>query len=152
MELLLAGIELDGRRASQVRLKPVRGDCGAARLARRVGRVEAGALARHEADYVAVVPVREANKLPPLLGDRHAGGDRIEAAGAQFRDQPLPFLQHDLAFGTELCAERKRDVDVEARDLAGIVDIGERRIAAGRGDTQLLCGERGRLAPNVGPA
>ena len=121
-------------------------------LARRVGRVEAGALARHEADYVAVVPVREANKLPPLLGDRHAGGDRIEAAGAQFRDQPLPFLQHDLAFGTELCAERKRDVDVEARDLAGIVDIGERRIAAGRGDTQLLCGERGRLAPNVGPA
>ena len=46
-----------------------------------------------------------------------------------------PFLQHDLAFGTELCAERKRDVDVEARDLAGIVDIGERRIAAGRGDT-----------------
>ena len=77
-----------------------------------LGRVEAGALARHEADYVAVVPVREANKLPPLLGDRHAGGDRIEAAGAQFRDQPLPFLQHDLAFGTELCAERKRDVDV----------------------------------------
>ena len=84
-------------------------------LARRVGRVEAGALARHEADYVAVVPVREAHKLPPLLGDRHA-------AGAQFRDQPLPFPQHDLAFGTKLCAERKRDVDVEARDLAGIVD------------------------------
>ena len=63
---------------------------------------KAGALARHEADHVAVVPVREAHQLAPLLGNRHAGGDHIEAAAAQFRDQPLPFFQHDLALGAEV--------------------------------------------------
>ena len=47
---------------------------------------EAVALARHEADHVSVVPIRETHQLAPLLGDRHAGGDRVEAAGAQFLD------------------------------------------------------------------
>ena len=74
--------------------------------ARGVGRVEARALARYEADHIVAVPVLEAHQLTPPLGDRHAGGDGIEAAGAQFRDQPLPLLQHDLAIGADLRAER----------------------------------------------
>ena len=56
-------------------------------------------------------------------------------------DDAVPVLRHQLALHFHPLAERQRDVDVEALEHAGLVDVVERRIVSFAADA-----ERGRYA------
>ena len=113
--------------------------------------VELGPLTCHEADDVAVVPVREAHELAALFCDRHAGGDRIERSCAQLRDERLPLVPFELAVHAHLRTERANDLDIEAGGLARVVEVVERRIVAHRADAELPVGGERRPGYNREP-
>ena len=90
----------------------------------------------HEAHLIAVVLVGEADRLLALGADRHTGHDRVVLLGQQYRDDAVPVLRHQLALQLYPLAQRQRDVDVDALELARFVEVIERRIVSFRSDAQ----------------
>ena len=87
-----------------------------------VGNLDARAHHAHELGRRGVVLAGEVHLLLTLLGDRHRGDDGVVLLGQQAGDDAVPILHRPGAVELRRRAERVADVDVEALEVAVLVD------------------------------
>ncbi|MCY1236969.1 hypothetical protein D9M72_496470 [compost metagenome] len=121
----------------------------AERLARKrcLGRLGDRRILRHDdCRRRVVVLVGKVDLFLALGSDRHGCDDGVELLGDQRRNDAVPVLRDEGAFGLHFRAQCLGDVDVEARQRAVRCKVVEGRVGAFRADNDLFAVSHGRAS------